>query len=232
MNCPNCDTYQCFDCDTESNFTFNTHLCPNKHVLINCKELKECNRCLQYCDGYECIQCKYFICTSKICRKFNSQSVKVLPSLKGIISSFSGHTGGVNCIILYLFTQLISCSDDSTIKVWDLNNYQCNKTLLGHQSAVLNLIEIDNELILSSSFDKNIKIWSVFEGTCIKTFSLQLNMISLIRFIGNQIIGCSDTDINFWETSNFNITQELKPHAHLNINVIILILQSSPPLMM
>ena len=218
LNCHNCDTYQCFDCDTNNEFSFNTHYCPNKHLLTNCKELKECNRCLLYCDGYECIACKYFICTSKICRRFNSTSVKVLPSLKGIISSFIGHTKSVNLIILFANTQLISCSDDTTIKVWDINNFQCIKTLLGHDAEVINVVELDSEKILSSSSDKVIKVWNVFDGSCTKTMKLTVNPSCILRFINNQIIGCCESFIYFWKVDNLNVMKELYPHKNEIIN--------------
>ncbi len=223
FNCRQCDTFQCFDCDN-TDFEFNTHYCPNNHILKNSKELKECNRCLLKNDGYECVGCKYFICTSKICRKFNSNSEKRLPSIEGLLTSFHGHLSSVNCIILFTNTQLISCSDDKSIKIWDIEETGCLNTLLGHEAEVENLIQIDNEKILSTSKDDTMKFWNILESTCIKTLPFSSNGLTcLLKFDESQLIGSQENLVKFWNLEKLNVTKELKPHGKYEINTVLAI---------
>jgi len=62
-----------------------------------------------------------------------------------------GHTKGVTRLTLIPDNQLVSCSLDNTIRVWDLNRgIEINK-LEGHTDAVECLVLIPNNQITSSS---------------------------------------------------------------------------------
>ena len=66
--------------------------------------------------------------------------------------------------------ELISCSRDKTIKIWDLNEGSCIITLFGHTDEIKS-IRIDNQtnILASCSEDKTIKIWNLKSGECVKT---------------------------------------------------------------
>ena len=80
--------------------------------------------------------------------------------------------------------KLISCSDDETIKSWDLETNECLKILNGHTASISCLERVSNDQIISCSRDKTIKLWNIDTGDCIKTFHghsqsvLCLNMIT------------------------------------------------------
>ncbi len=46
------------------------------------------------------------------------------------------HSGEVNCIEMISNEKLVSGSSDKTLKVWDLNTYECILTLNGHTDWV------------------------------------------------------------------------------------------------
>ena len=52
---------------------------------------------------------------------------------------------------------LISCSNDTTIKIWDITTAVSIKTLKGHQNCVITMLIYKNQL-MSSSEDQTIKI--------------------------------------------------------------------------
>ena len=61
--------------------------------------------------------------------------------------------------------QLISCSDDKTIKLWEIIEEQTNYLNLkqifkGHTDWILQVISIPNDKIISCSYDGSIRIWS------------------------------------------------------------------------
>ena len=66
-------------------------------------------------------------------------------------------------------TSLISCSRDKTIKIWNLSNYTCIKTLEGHLGHVMNILLFRPCILCSVSKDSLIKFWDIKEGKCIHT---------------------------------------------------------------
>ncbi len=67
--------------------------------------------------------------------------------------------------------QLISCSFDKTIKLWDLSNGKVLKTFTGHKAAVFCLHINNDGKILSGSYDNTLKIWDLSSGECVKTIT-------------------------------------------------------------
>ena len=63
--------------------------------------------------------------------------------------------------------QLISCSSDETIKIWDLTGGRCTKTLFGHNRKVKSMrINSLNSTLVSCSGERVIK------GECINTIAV------------------------------------------------------------
>jgi WD40 repeat protein len=90
-----------------------------------------------------------------------------------------------------------TCSQDSTVKIWQLNNWQLIRTYTGHTNWVYGLEFLSSDIITSSSSDKTIKIWSISTGQTSKTinpssyaFCLKLlnNGIHLAAGLGNNQI--------------------------------------------
>jgi len=69
-------------------------------------------------------------------------------------------------LIFYIYYNVVSCSADLSIKVWDINNdYKCIKTLFGHDHSVSSVRFLPSgDKIVSASRDKTIKEWDVAAG--------------------------------------------------------------------
>ena len=66
--------------------------------------------------------------------------------------------------------ELISCSDDQTIKIWDLTESSCANTLGGHSGVVRSIrVNSQNNNLVSCSSDGTIKTWDSKTGECINT---------------------------------------------------------------
>jgi WD40 repeat protein len=66
--------------------------------------------------------------------------------------------------------QIVSASDDHTIKVWDLASGQCTSTLEDHKGVVNSVHWSDKtKQLVSGSDDKTIKIWDLAAGQCLAT---------------------------------------------------------------
>lgn len=58
--------------------------------------------------------------------------------------------------------QLITCSNDSLIKLWDLKDRVCKAVFLGHTRAVKNAFSIQaHQKIISGSSDRTVRIWDL-----------------------------------------------------------------------
>ena len=84
---------------------------------------------------------------------------------------------GSNCVIAVAFNpknpgQLASASEDNTVKIWNLEDGQCQQTLQGHSWDVNAVAwSPDGKLIASGSFDTTVRVWSAEDGSCAKVLS-------------------------------------------------------------
>ncbi len=75
------------------------------------------------------------------------------------IVRLNGHSNGVNSLIQLRNGNLVSASQDNTIKIWDIETYKCVQTLTEHTKTIFDLKELKNGNIISGSGDNTIKIW-------------------------------------------------------------------------
>jgi len=112
-----------------------------------------------------------------------------------------GHKLDINCLILSEDkTTLISCSNDHTIKIWNLSNYTCIKTLEGHSHYVLNILLFRAGILCSVSYDSLIKFWDIESGKCIHTLHGHKGSIhqAVISNHGELVSVGKDNIVRFW----------------------------------
>lgn len=69
----------------------------------------------------------------------------------------TGHTNIITSITQNTSSTIISSSRDSTIKIWEINQMKCLKTLTNHFSAVNDILVLDGGTnFLSCSDDQSI----------------------------------------------------------------------------
>jgi len=77
-----------------------------------------------------------------------------------LIKKLQGHTGAVKDITMLTNGYLASCSNDYSIKLWNLQKGTCLKTL-HHLDQVNCIIEASNSILISGAFDKTITFWDL-----------------------------------------------------------------------
>jgi WD40 repeat protein len=115
------------------------------------------------------------------------------------LQTFGAHKSIIRSLIYYDKSNLlVSGSCDTTIKLWDLNKYQCIKTI-ENTNQVLCLLKLPFGLFASNTYN-GVKIWDVSSYKCINTIkgfdNAEVTCLSLFKdnriifSAGNMIILC------------------------------------------
>lgn len=121
-------------------------------------------------------------------------------------STLCGHRGPVTTVTIHpIYFIAASGSEDSTIKLWDYESYQYERTLKGHTGPVTGLdFNATGTLLASSSGDMSAKLWDMTTFTCSKTLRGHDHTISSIKFMpsSDYLITCSrDRSLKCWEVN-------------------------------
>jgi len=100
---------------------------------------------------------------------------------------------------------LASCGEDASIKLWDFESGQLEKTLKGHTAPITD-VAFDNQgkYLASCSSDLTVKLWDLAEFICVKTLNGHDHSVSSIKFLpaGDFLISASrDKSIKLWEVA-------------------------------
>ncbi|KAH6621510.1 LIS-1 2 [Chaetomium sp. MPI-SDFR-AT-0129] len=138
--------------------------------------------------------------------------------------TLESHQAIVNCLAFHpTFSVLASGSDDSTIKIWDWELGELERTLKGHTRAVL---DVDyggpqgGTLLASCSSDSAIKLWDPaddYKNT--RTLTGHEHSVSAVRFIPgsgptNLLVSTSgDKTLRLWDVSTGHCVRTLQGHT-------------------
>jgi WD40 repeat protein/serine/threonine protein kinase len=100
---------------------------------------------------------------------------------------------------------LASCSDDQTIKLWDLFSRAHLATLKGHTSAVNAIaFSTDGTKIASGGVDKTVKLWEVSTRTVLAEFTNHADAVTSVAFQADAkrlIAGTDGTSAKLWDVA-------------------------------
>ncbi|KIJ21972.1 hypothetical protein PAXINDRAFT_165294 [Paxillus involutus ATCC 200175] len=126
-----------------------------------------------------------------------SDRVVHIVSLNGTkpIRTLRGHTGELNMIKCNPSrTRLATCSDDTTARVWNVENIHSEKststhvTLKGHKQCLTSVKWCPNtpagehELLATASFDFTARLWDSVTGDCLKIFTDHTKHVFTLSF--------------------------------------------------
>lgn len=113
-----------------------------------------------------------------------------------IIKVISEHSSYVASLCLLKDGRFASASKDKTIKIFDLESYECEMTIIGHLETVSTLCLLDNGILVSGSADKTIKFWSIGKSlyTCQHTISKHSQYILKVVKLSRERLGSISVD--------------------------------------
>jgi len=122
--------------------------------------------------------------------------------------SLTGHRSPITRVVFHpVFSALASSSEDTTIKIWDYETGEFERTLKGHTKAVQDIaFDAKGNYLASCSADLTIKVWDLQNDyKCVKTLYGHDHSVSSVSFLpsGDIIISASrDKTIKLWELAS------------------------------
>ena len=139
-----------------------------------------------------------------------------MKSEKKLVStnSLSGHHGSVNYIIQLSNGNIASCSDDSSMKIWDIKTNKVIACLEDHFSRVTCLLELPNNILASGSFDTSIRLWDLTSNKCIAQLTAHVAWVLCMLLLkdGRLVSGSGDKTMRIWNLKNKTCSLTLKGH--------------------
>ncbi|CAG8461286.1 15096_t:CDS:2 [Funneliformis mosseae] len=153
---------------------------------------------------------------------------------------FKGHTDCVNRVVIYKQSQLLSCSDDLTIRIWDLKTKSCTRVfdqnthvasiqciqpalrcnatpfneLLGEKKQRKDSDKVDEPVIVSGSLDSTIKMWSLETGQCIRTLFGHVEGVWSLAVDKLRVVsGAHDKTVKIWDQDSGECMHTLFGHT-------------------
>ena len=101
---------------------------------------------------------------------------------------------------------MVSASEDATVKVWDFETGEYERTLKGHTDSVQDLaFDAQGKLLATCSADVSIKLWDFQQSyECVKTMHGHDHNVSSVAFVpaGDFVLSASrDKTIKMWEVA-------------------------------
>ncbi|KAL8298081.1 hypothetical protein RB601_002746 [Gaeumannomyces tritici] len=158
--------------------------------------------------------------------KRNSDPTSWLPAPRPRYS-LESHQNTINCIAFHpVYSSIASGSDDCTIKIWDWELGELERTIKGHTRPVL---DVDfggprgGILLASCSSDLSIKLWDPSNDyKNIRTLPGHDHSVSAIRFMpsgatggsGNLLVSASrDTTLKIWDVTTGFCLKTIRGHT-------------------
>ncbi|CAD8055015.1 unnamed protein product [Paramecium primaurelia] len=135
-------------------------------------------------------------------------------------SILQGHSGNVNSVCFSPDgTILASCSDDKSIRLWNIQTGQQNALLNGHSDYVRSVcFSPDGQTLASGSDDNSIRLWDVRTGKQKAEINGHSDYVRSVCFSpdGSSLASCSDDNsIRLWDV-------RLSNSISSNINLLLI----------
>lgn len=133
--------------------------------------------------------------------------------------TLTGHRATVTQVKFHpVYSVIASCSEDTSIKLWDYESGNFERSLKGHTDVVQDIAfdPQSGKLLVSCSADMSIRLWDIQETySCIKTLQGHDHNVSSVTFTptGDHVVSSSrDRSIKIWEVATGYCIRTLLGH--------------------
>ncbi len=111
---------------------------------------------------------------------------------------------------------LVSCSDDSTVKTWDIEAGECDRTFESIGSSIRSIaVSTCGQFIAGGDEDYRVHLWDTNTGQCIKTFEGHTNRVFSVAFdFRSKFVasGAHDQTVKIWDLKQGDCVNTLQGH--------------------
>jgi small GTP-binding protein len=181
-----------------------------------------------YIDWREKVE-KTYVKLLSACRGEETREIKPASSKEKVIEAskvLRGHENYVNDVTVTPDgKRVVSCSNDKTLKVWDLESLRCLATLEGHKEKVQGIaLTHDGKWVVSCSNDRTIKVWSLKSLQCLTTLKGHKNFVYIVVPIPDSkriISGSHDCTLKVWDIESGQCLSTLEGHTgYIGFNAV------------
>ncbi|KAJ1999114.1 Lissencephaly-1 [Coemansia thaxteri] len=116
-----------------------------------------------------------------------------------------------------LYTVLATASEDTTVKLWDAESADFDRTVKGHTKAVQDVVwDAKGAVMVTCSADLTLRVWdAAADYKCIRTLHGHDHCVSAVAFLGaDRLVSASrDRTIKIWDLATGYCTKTLLGHA-------------------
>ena len=161
-------------------------------------------------------QCEFIPNTTKLCVSEYGDFIYQIEIEPVDLVELKGHNGCVNAVIYWTDNRIISCSDDMTIKIWDVNTGECKTTLNGHLDWVYCILLLSDNTLASGSEDGSIKIWDLKTQNCINTIKIRNSSVLSLCLLDDRKLatGYQEGIIKIWNLDTNECIRTLDRYSY------------------
>jgi WD40 repeat protein len=150
------------------------------------------------------------VCALDVCRRsacvdggggwLAVSSVGEMSAASALVQKLEGHTKPVTCVVVGCMESsgrrcLVSGSADRTLRVWDVDTFECIHELRGHSGEVRCVSDVfvggdGRHMVASGSGDKSVRVWDVGSGTFVRVLEGHSESVNGLSSMFVDTAGC------------------------------------------